>query len=405
VHPALKRIGALLVQFWLLFGLALLALLIIDQILKAALKAPKPERVQAGIAAIAREQMSLVQAEPEYWKEHDKAKQAHWRSYVYFRREPYKGLAIQIDANGFRSTIAQDQLQQRTRDSAIAQSLWVFGASTVWGTGVRDADTLPSRLNVAAKGDLRALNFGESGYVAMQSALSFQRALSCGATPNVAVFIDGVNDVYSGLQHDRAGLPQNESNRIAEFNASQSPKSTFQALLAQLEGVQSLRKRLKLSPAKIMKSAQLDADIAEHYLRTVAQTRAIANAYGVRPIFIWQPSIFSKKHLSVEEQSIVANSELRHQQLQLKSTQALKARVQELELVDVFVLDDLFDSYQESIYYDFSHTTKVGNDILARWIWEKISLKLVEQALPQSPASAFITGTCNDLPVAALQNF
>jgi lysophospholipase L1-like esterase len=397
VHPALKRIGALLVQFWLLFGLALLVLLIVDQILKAAFKPPKPERVQSGVVLIAREQMSLVQAESQYWKEHDKAKQAQWRSYVYFRREPYNGKAIQIDANGFRRTVSP------ALDSASAQSIWVFGASTVWGTGVSDVDTLPSRLNVAAKGAVHALNFGESGYVTMQSALAFQRALSCGTAPKLAVFIDGVNDVYSGLQHDRAGLPQNENNRIAEFNASQSPKSTFQALLAQLKGVQRARQRL--SHANPPDRAQLAIEIAELYLRTIAQTRAIAHAHGARAIFIWQPSIFSKKYLSAEEQSIVANSELRHQQLQLKSTQALKARVQELGLVDVFVLDDLFDSYQESIYYDFSHTTKVGNDILAQWIWEKISLGVADQAAQQTRASTAITGTCKDLPVAALQNF
>jgi hypothetical protein len=391
LHPVFKRIGALLAQLWILLGAALLALLVVDQILKASFKAPKPARVNPAIKAIARSDMSLVKTQAVYWKEHDLAKDMQWRSYVYFRRAPFEGRAIEIDAHGFRKTT------QMTIDSSVIP-VWVFGASTVWGTGVSTADTLPSLLNAAGAGQIDVMNFGESGYVAMQSSLSFQRALACGSYAQVAVFVDGVNDVYSALQHGKAGLPQNEQNRVLEFSGSQSAKDIVLGLFNRLQGVQRLRQRFA-TPEKINDAALVNA-IVDTYLATVANTRATAGAANVRPVFIWQPSVFSKSKPSHEEQAIVANSELRHQQLQLQSTKLLKARVRQLGLNDVFVLDNLFDSYPESLYFDFSHTTQVGNKILADWIYQHIEPGLDRTQSIQPKQTRIID--CIDVPVGAL---
>jgi hypothetical protein len=391
LHPVFKRLGALLVQMWLLLGAVLLVFLVADQVLKAAFKAPKPALVAGSVKAIARSNMSLVQAHAQYWKEHDQAKDMRWRSYVYFRRAPFVGQAIEIDAHGFRKTA------QNSVDSSTIP-VWIFGASTVWGTGVDTPNTLPSLLNASGAGRIDALNFGESGYVSMQSSVSFQRALACGGYAQVAVFVDGVNDVYSALQHGKAGLPQNEQNRVVEFTGSQSAKDIAIGLFNRLQGVQRLKQRLQ--PVQAPDDTALVKGVVDAYLATIANTRAVALAANIRPVFIWQPSVFSKHMLSTEERAIVANSELRHQQLQLKSTQLLKSRVRQQGLSDVFVLDTLFDSYPESLYFDFSHTTNTGNQILAEWIFRQIEPGL-DRTQNFQPSETRIAN-CIDLPIGAL---
>jgi len=101
----------------------------------------------------------------------------------------------------------------------------LFGGSTTWGVGARDPFTIPaepSRALSEVEPELRVhvLKFGEKGYVSTQSLLALLLELREGRAPDLAVFYDGVNDVFAGYQQGVAGLPQNEHRRVREFNLS-----------------------------------------------------------------------------------------------------------------------------------------------------------------------------------------
>ena len=54
----------------------------------------------------------------------------------------------------------------------------MFGGSTMWGTGARDACTIPSLLARALQGrgmSLEIINFGETGYVRTQEVITSHR--------------------------------------------------------------------------------------------------------------------------------------------------------------------------------------------------------------------------------------
>jgi hypothetical protein len=59
------------------------------------------------------------------------------------------------------------------------------------------------------------------GWVSTQSVIMLLRQLQHGNIPDVVVFYDGVNDTYAAYQQGFAGWPQNELNRVTEFNVTQ----------------------------------------------------------------------------------------------------------------------------------------------------------------------------------------
>ena len=377
-----RRIGYFLAVIWLGLGVSLIALVLLDGVLKAALKGPKSNKVEAGVPMLARAAMPAVLDQPGYWLEHDQARDLQWRSYLYFRRLPFAGDYINVDAHGFRRTPQND---------AVNGNLWLFGGSTIWGTGVDDAHTVASALSRA--GAIGVGNFGESGYVSTQSQLSFLMALRCNAAlPDAAIFVDGVNDVYSAVQSGRAGLPQNESNRVAEFNLSRSAKAVGNALISRLEGFQRLQQR-RSGASAVTEVEPLAQAIVQHYLAVVAQTRAIAVARKIPVLFVWQPSLFERANPTSDERGVIANSESLHYALQRASTRLLRERLTDSALADVVILSDLFDAHAEPLYFDYSHTGARGNQIMADALWQLIAPKLSQRS-ELAPES-----NCMDLPV------
>ena len=384
----LKRAGYFLAIIWLGLGLALLALALADALLRIALKPAKSLRVDASAVAVARENMAANGSERGYWQEHEAARLTRWHPYVYFRRKPYAGKLIHVDANGFRVTLnAKTDLNQR--------SVWLFGGSTVWGTGVSDAHTLASEL--ARVASVQVLNFGETGYVSAQSQLAFMASLRCpdAALPDFAVFVDGVNDVYAALQSGIAGAPQNESNRQAEFNVTRSGDAFAAAMLERMEGIRLLTERLhgtKPEPAVV----DLAQQVARNYLAVVRQTRALAAAQGVQAIFVWQPSVFDKAQPNDEEKSVIGSSLARHRDLQLAATRALKVLLQNQPEADVLVLDTLFDASSGPIFIDFAHTGLEGNALMAGRLAQELEEAPVSSISAIKPAQS-----CSDRPVLA----
>jgi lysophospholipase L1-like esterase len=103
----------------------------------------------------------------------------------------------------------------------------MFGGSTMWGAGSRDSFTVPSLLARALQGrELRVeiTNFGETGYVSTQGVITLLLQLRKGNVPDAVIFYEGVNDTYSAYQNGIAGIPQNEFNRVKEFNLSHPEK-------------------------------------------------------------------------------------------------------------------------------------------------------------------------------------
>lgn len=126
--------------------------------------------------------------------------------YLGWSREEFEGETITINEDGDRS---HDALPNANTESP---SVYVFGGSTVWGTGVVDNETLPAFYQRFA--ELPTINKGETAFISWQSLLSFSNLLAAGEDIDGAIFYEGVNDVQYGC---RAELEINEHARTQVF--------------------------------------------------------------------------------------------------------------------------------------------------------------------------------------------
>jgi len=116
-----------------------------------------------------------------------------------FTEAPYRGQFVNISPDLFRLIADQVPLQ----DSTNAYTIFVFGGSTTFGFFEADSKTIPSALQaalrqqaLAAQQSIAVFNFGQRGYLSVQEKLFFRRLLERGIKPNLAIFIDGLNDTY-----------------------------------------------------------------------------------------------------------------------------------------------------------------------------------------------------------------
>ncbi|MDJ0654525.1 MAG: SGNH/GDSL hydrolase family protein [Xanthomonadales bacterium] len=357
-----RKLSTLLRDAWVIAGITLLCLLLLDALLKSVVpESARFARVDPDVSApeaANTDAMSGYDWADEYFRELRDARRTRWQPYVYWKREPFDGRYINIDQDGFRQS-----WQPPGHETAQLAELWVLGGSTVWGTGARDAHTIPSYLGqlLADQGrPVRIVNLGESGYVSGQELAQLVDRLRQGRRPEVVVFYHGVNDVFAALQHDRAGIPQNESHRARDFRVTDGLDNWLEAFPRVLEGVQRLAAVLGQPPEMANVDTLADA-IATQYQVNVRAAAGLAETFGFQSRFFWQPTVFSKNKLGGDEQQILLSSLQRHRDLQLavdrRVKQVMDGQPQWTSLTDV--LD------HRPLFMDFCHLSEAGNRQIA----------------------------------------
>jgi lysophospholipase L1-like esterase len=319
----------------------------------------------------------------EYFKEENSKPLYKWHSYVYWRNVPFKGKYINIDAEGLRQTWSGID----NKSSAETKNLrvFMFGGSTMWGTGARDEETIPSFLAKMLTQEygfnVKVTNFGMGGYVTTQEVMAPLRELQSGNIPDLVVFYDGVNDAFSAFQNRSiAGIPQNESNREREFNllrpqmirrlykeallATFLNSSTYQVMrsvVRRITGRDLLH--VEWEPAVYPPPHQVANEAGRVYSWNVTFVRNLGQIYGFKTLFYWQPVIFTKDKLTVYEQEVVngANAFRRYYE-----EAAIAAKTQ-LADVDMFHdISNVFSGDPKPYFIDTAHITGAGNEIVAR---------------------------------------
>ena len=114
---------------------------------------------------------------------------------VQFAMVPVQGRYINLTEAGFR---LNGHPAPWPPDSA-AFNIFMFGGSTTFGVGLPDSETIPAAveeyLNAGScRSPVRVYNFGRPRYVSVQERALFEYLLASETIPQVAVFIDGLND-------------------------------------------------------------------------------------------------------------------------------------------------------------------------------------------------------------------
>lgn len=375
---------------WLILGIALLVLCLIEAsfslafFIKDQVMESDPSADSAWVRADANAHAPWAVA---YDAEFARSAVPRWMPYVYWRRLPYRGDHINVDADGIRRTLG---MASRNQPSTRPLKIFMFGGSTMWGTGARDAFTIPSVLarELNRKGiAVDVINFGESGYVSTQETVALLMQLRKGQRPDLVIFYDGVNDVFSAYQQAVAGLPQNEFNRVEEFNLSQPGRLQERAAMTLRDAARGLattrfakwllhvtgiwhRPAKNASPVGLAghgdTNASLAGDVVAAYKANLDVVRALGDHYGFRYLFYWQPTIFQKPLLSSYETS-VRESMKPIEPFFRQVYQALQVSGLSENSDNAFRdISAVFGGTTEPIYLDWCHLSEQGNEIIAR---------------------------------------
>ncbi len=313
----------------------------------------------------------------EYLRELRDALQEEWHSYVYWRSKPYHGRYINIDEEGIRRTWNSSMSPSRNQ-----LRIFMFGGSTMWGYGARDDFTIPSlvskKLNSQSARAAWVVNLGETGYVSTQEVITLMLELRRGNVPDIAVFYDGVNDAWAAFQSGVAGIPQNEINRVVEFNLRDQLnwRGGFVEKLA-LYRLSRIARPFgdplsRVSASGHFVSPSLANAVVDAYLGNVRLVNALAREFGFRAVFFWQPTIYSKNYLSDSEEGWrVPSSERIVRRVPIFAdehrifNEAFRQKMKAGKFDNVYDLSRLFADDARTIFIDRFHVSEPGNDRIA----------------------------------------
>jgi lysophospholipase L1-like esterase len=304
-----------------------------------------------------------------YWRENAVSGRRWYAPYVGWRRAPFSGQTITIDAAGRRVVP-----ESRCGDGAF--TLFTFGGSTQWGFGAPDPLTIPAFLGRGLEERLGrgvcVVNFAESAWVSNQGLIALALELEAGGRPDLVLFYDGVNDVMAAHQSGRAGLHQNLSEVRARFDGSPSSSPSW---LDNLRIVTLVRRLVQGPPAPRSSPAEdmtaLAAEVEGHYLGTVGLVRSWGASHGFETVFFWQPYLLvGEKTLTAEEQALLHSLDYA-----LALPDDLRRLVAETwagvgraaaDDPDLYDLSGVFDASTEPLWIDtWGHVTPEGNRLVA----------------------------------------
>ena len=381
-------------DFWLLLGASILLLILVEAALSLAFHLwdrSGPPVLDLYERSVAADIYAGVSWAEDYWQELEDSAAIEWRPYVYWRRKPFDGQYIHIDQDGIRRTAHAESSSSRGTPIKI----FMFGGSTVWGRGARDEFTIPSilakRLGEAGLA-VEVTNFGEVGYVNTQELMTLMLKLQQGHVPDLVIFYDGVNDTYSAFQHQVAGLPHNEINRVLDFNLSAPEEAGRRHRLlledttkrmATVRLTRGLMRRLGIggdaesapgfgaTPAVWARAKEvpdldnLAQDVVNRYAKNIEAVAALGQHYEFESLFYWQPMLFQKSELSESE---LAELDRRGNLVSIfqKTYEAVgRSRLEASESYRFHDVSQLFADVAEPIFIDWCHTGKVGNEKIA----------------------------------------
>ncbi len=302
-------------------------------------------------------------APQQFWAEQGQTI-VRWLPYSYWTVALFDGEFINVDRQGLRYTPLY-------ADEAAA-SIYFFGGSTLWGEGARDAYTIPgqaAKLLSDAGHPAIVLNYGQTGYVSTQDLILFQAQLTLGRAPDIAVFYQGFNDVFSAYTQDRSGIPYEEHQRVSDVEAGRLLRRG-QPVLRLPEG------DISRHDWSLISSADADADaIADRWFANRRLVQTLADGYGVRVLFVWQPALFAKQTLVGAEARLLEDPETSPPEfvaLYREVDRIVRQRVAADATDNVMVLTDLFRDSEQELFYDRVHITEIGNLMVAEAIQSRL---------------------------------
>lgn len=325
----------------------------------------------------------------ELLKETRSAYSNEYEPFTDFRPIPSHGRFVNVSPQGFRSGPRQ---QPWPPDPAVV-NVFLFGGSTTFGIGLPDWQTISSylgdRLAMAPDGrPVHVYNLARPAYYSRQERVLFERLVGQGVEPDVAVFIDGLNELYIWPQP----LSSDVMHHALSATVTPSPPPTLASVLAATPlGRLGLSLREPSRPARPGKDASgaeppSPERIVTDWLANQRLVEAAARSFGIRTLFVWQPipcyGYDLRHHLFFGDWAV---SHLRPERMKRTYEIFAERRPRSGGENAVLWLADIQADRRENLYVDELHYSAVLTDEIA----SRIARELLERGwlAPRTPPS------------------
>jgi hypothetical protein len=311
-----------------------------------------------------------------------------YRPFVLWRASPdSRNPSVTIQSTGLRVVPGSS-----TDSSAI--KVFVFGGSTVVGWGVPDSATICAQIQkglaLRYNDPVCVTNFGQQGYVNTQQLIELQLQLRAGNIPDLVIFYDGTNEVWSAVESDTAGVHfslQEISDLYENRNFTRERSSLsqygFLDLASELNSIRLLKtimgedltvSRLSLyeaEPSRCMLEGEdyvtpsaFAREIVDIYEGDLRILKALSEEFGFEYRVFWQPVLLTGNKRMTQEEQIIYDSQSSFL-LQLYKECELLAKALEQEYDNYYCITDVFNDVQQTVYQDYCHLNAFGDSLIA----------------------------------------
>jgi hypothetical protein len=316
------------------------------------------------------------------------------RSYAYepltqFKERPFKGRFVNVSEAGFRVSKNQGPWPPDPEN----YNIFVFGGSTTFGYGVPDDQTIASYLqdylSEFTTRSVRVYNFGRSSYISTQERVLFEQLLLAGFTPNMALFIDGLNEFAfpagpAETERLRAVFDTKPSG-IDRWHFVEHLPMTRLAHFIRRSAVGAFTRRPQVAPENVQPTPAFDdgkyhdpaviAGVIARYFENKKLIETVAAGYGAKAVFAWQPIPLYKYDLKYH---LFATGDFGTNFFARYGYSYIERRVQEKPAGENFLwCADIQESLAEPLYVDKVHYTAK----MSRLIAATIGAQIVERGL------------------------
>ena len=239
--------------------------------------------VEYGLDHVARAYPGMARADVEQLQaETNRTNALEYAPYTIFKTTPMAGRFVNIDPAGFR----RNREQCAWPPPKNVPTVFAFGGSTTFGTGIADAETIPSylqdELRKRGAASVCVYNFAQPGWSSPNERIAFQQLLVAGRAPTAAVFVDGLNEFR---YDDMAALLRASLHRATYPNWRYSLADTIFALpLGRI--ARSIARRS--APAPVFTPIP-PAGAVDRWLESCRLTSAMGRTASTHMLFAWQP--------------------------------------------------------------------------------------------------------------------
>lgn len=208
------------------------------------------------------------------------------------KEKPFTGEYVNVHHAGFRIGVDPQVPWPPVKDPN-RKTVFVFGGSAVFGYGLPDQETLPAAWEKRT-GD-RVYNFAQGFHYSSQELMLFVKLLRSGFVPDLAVFIDGMNEFHfleeSGFTFPFEEKPSGHSTTASKWQSALETLPhffLFESIQRQLNNF-GISLRPTLAPKEKVKPKATYQSAVDRYITNKNWIKFLAKEFGVKTKFVVQP--------------------------------------------------------------------------------------------------------------------